>query len=107
MLSRFFSLMSYAKEEDIINILKSKERYLDFACYAYHDKDDNENHYHILIQLKNPRKQEQILKWFEGLTDDEGKECNTFSEITKSTEDSFYYLTHSNEVKEVENEEDN
>lgn len=55
--------------------------------YIYHDKDDNEPHYHVLIALKNAKTFSALRSYCSGLQ-------NFFAEPVRDKFACFRYLTH-------------
>ena len=79
--------MKYNKEE-IEEILKDKN-VKDYA-FILHDKDDGvKSHYHIALRFDNPRKSDQIAKWF-----DIPENC--VCKIKGGWKDVLKYLIHEN-----------
>lgn len=95
-LSRNFFVVTYLPADLIRKALST----LSVAHWAYivHDKDDKAPHTHVLIRLNNKSTSNAVRKKFiaVGLGVDDGKDINSFVEITKDLSDSFDYLTHSN-----------
>ena len=57
-------LISYLSEEEINDILIEKQSQLKHAVYIYHDMDDNEPHFHIVLKLLRSRDIDVIRRWF-------------------------------------------
>lgn len=91
------TLMSYATEEELQKVILSKREYILGCAYIFHDKDDNENHYHIQLTLKRSRRLSDIIGWFKNCSDSKGEKANTFGEITLSCRAQEEYFTHSDD----------
>lgn len=92
--TKYISLMTYAQENDIKRILNEKSAQLENAFYIYHDKDESEPHYHIVIELKTDRAIKEIISWFKKCNDINGNTVNTFGETVISCAAIAEYLTH-------------
>ena len=83
--SRQWFLVTYNNEEDFKLLLESCVHW----AYIYHNKDNNEPHYHIICVFKNARA-------FNGVKSLVSGGQNTLGEIVRtSLTDCFSYLTHS------------
>lgn len=89
----YHSLMSYLSEEQIQNVLQFHKSSIESFAYIYHDKEDNVNHYHIILKLFTNWETENVRKWFTvpfvGI--------NTFNEEIISPLQMFKYLTHTDD----------
>lgn len=96
-------LITYAKEGEAIEILKSKANQIRTAHLIYHDKDVKEDgtqkepHLHICLLLAKSREPEEICNWFKNCEDENGK-VNTLYKPIKYPKNAHLYLTH--ETKE-------
>lgn len=95
--TKFIGFISYASAADIESIINSKANQIDHAFMIFHDKDEAENHHHIVFGLKGSRKIGEIRGWFSKCVDEEGKEVNTWAEPVLSCSGIADYLTHSTE----------
>lgn len=100
-IKKFYSFycMSYLSEEQILSVLAEKQSQLRAYAFAYHDKDDNVNHHHILIYCYRPHTIKSIFNWFNrsSFVDEKDMPVNTFVENCISVKGSIQYLTHSND----------
>lgn len=94
MKTRYFSLSSYATEKQIMKVMKKHISSIRAFCYIFHDVDENEPHYHILIRTHSTWSSKQIAKWFELLKDDKGEFVNTFAENANDMESLKIYILH-------------
>ena len=99
--TKFVSLITYAKAEDVERILAEKSEMLSYAFWIPHDKDEAEPHIHIVVGLVNSRKPNEVSNWFKKCTNDDGVVQNTLAEPVLSCDDIVEYLTHS-DVKSVQ-----
>lgn len=95
--SKFVSLITYAKAEDVERILAEKSEMLTYAFWIPHDKDEAAPHIHIVVGLVNSRKPNEVSNWFKKCVNDEGVAQNTLAEPVISCDDIVEYLTHSDE----------
>lgn len=95
--TKFPSLMTYVKEEDLKAILHSKSEQIEFCEYIFHDKDPKVPHFHVVLSLKKPRYVSEIIGWFARCIDDSGNPVNTMGKPTRSCADMDDYLTHKND----------
>lgn len=95
--TKFVSLITYAKAEDVERILAEKSEMLTYAFWIPHDKDEAEPHIHIVVGLVNSRKPNEVSNWFKKCVNDEGVAQNTLAEPVISCDDIVEYLTHSDE----------
>lgn len=93
---RKFYIMSYLSKEQIEQVISEKQNQIKAIAYAFHDKDDNEPHFHILLYCYSKHTISGIAKWFNrsAFVDDKGMNINTFVEFSLSVKGSFNYLTH-------------
>lgn len=63
-------------------------------AYIYHDKDEAEKHYHLLIRTYDAWTTEQIAKWFSLCKDENGEYVNTLNEPITDILAIRNYLTH-------------
>lgn len=96
-LSRDFAVMTYLDEERIIKIIQSMS--IKHYAYAYHDKDNNEPHYHVLLRLNNPTSAKSIKSKFTkaGKGADNGIDVNSMVQYARDFGDLGEYLTHENQ----------
>ena len=92
--SRFFSLTTYAAEKQIQKVVGNHVSSLRALCYIYHDKDEAEPHYHILMRTHSTWTARQIGRWFADLKDAEKKPINTFCETANDMEALKLYILH-------------
>lgn len=85
---RAFALITYVNEERIKEELKKH----DIVAWAYikHDKDETEEHYHVIIQTQEGHTTNSVRKWFKD-------EQNTLAQPLKDVQGIKDYLTHQNE----------
>lgn len=57
-------LITYLNEVEILDILTEKQAQIKRAVYIKHDKDENEIHYHIVLQLVRSRDIDVVRRWF-------------------------------------------
>ena len=95
--TKFVSLITYAKAEDVERILAEKSKLLNYAFWIPHDKDESVPHIHIVVGLVHSRKPNEVSNWFKKCVNDEGVAQNTLAEPVISCDDIVEYLTHSDE----------
>lgn len=100
--SRYFSLTTYATEKQIQKVVGDHVRSIRSFCYIYHDQDEAEPHYHILMRTHSTWSAPQIAKWFAGLLDKEKKPVNTFCEIAQDMDALKTYILHQDEKSREE-----
>lgn len=100
--TRFFSLMTYADDKQILKVCTAHASSIRAMCYIYHDKDDAIPHRHILLRTYSVWTPRQIAKWFDGLTDKKREKINTFCESANSIESLEEYLFHEDEKSRAE-----
>lgn len=82
--TRQWSILTYAKEEEFSDLLNCAQHW----AWAYHDKDENEPHAHILLIFKHPRA-------FAGIKAMIKSDQNTLGEpIKKGLHEVYEYLLH-------------
>ena len=92
--TRFHSLITYATEKQIQIVLSKHLNSIRAFAYIYHDKDETEPHYHVVIRTHTSWSTAMIERWFKGLTDKEGEILNTFSQPVGNMIALEEYLTH-------------
>ena len=95
--TRYFSLTSYATEKQIQKVICDHVKSIRALCYIFHDKDEAEPHYHILIRTHATWSPAQIANWFSGLKDKEKKKINTFAEVANDMRALELYILHQDE----------
>lgn len=95
--TKFVSLITYAKPEDVERILAEKAEQMEHAFWIPHDKDEAAPHIHVVVGLVNSRKPNEVSNWFKKCVNDEGVAQNTLAEPVISCEDIVEYLTHEDE----------
>lgn len=83
--STWFFCMTYAKPCEFKFALEKATHW----AYIYHDRDENEPHFHILLHFDNARTGFALLNDFHST-------ANTFIESKVSPVDSYEYLYHAN-----------
>lgn len=81
-----WSIMTYASPSEFQPLLNKAEHYL----YIYHNRDKNENHYHILLTFKQQISLNNIRSIINSTQ-------NTFGEPLKDNNAMAIYLTHEEE----------
>lgn len=86
------TLISYVSEDKIKAVLLLHARQIAHYAYIWHNKDNNEPHWHICLVLAagNACPAQRVLKWF-------ADKQNTFIEPMIDRGAMFTYLTHSDE----------
>lgn len=92
--SRYFSLVTYATEKQIMKIMKKHNSSVRAFCYIHHYKEEAEPHYHVLIRTYNTWTVKQICRWFELLKDDKNEFINTLGEIAQDMDGLKLYILH-------------
>ena len=100
--TRKFSLTTYASEKQIQRVIGDHVRSLRALCYIYHDKDEAEPHYHILMRTHAAWTPKQVANWFAGLKDKEKKPINTFCEHANDMDALELYILHADEKSKEE-----
>lgn len=77
---RMHSFVTYANEAQVHSVIKSHQNSIRSFAYIVHDKDKNDLHIHLLVRTYDAWTPKQICKWFNGITDKEGRNVNTFDE---------------------------
>lgn len=102
--SRNFSLVTYATEDCIIDVLDKKTEVINHFAYAFHDCDKYEDgtpkepHYHVLIKTHNALFVDTVIFWFDSCVDSKGEKCNTLGEVALNFGYCFRYLWHGNKA---------
>jgi plasmid replication protein len=78
-----WSLITYASPDEFQPLLDKCAH----SAYIYHDKDDNENHYHLICVFQSQRTLSAIKR-------DINSTQNTLGQKVNSLSDMFHYLTH-------------
>lgn len=91
MKARFFSLVTYLSEEEIVSVLNNHSSSVVAYAYIYHDRDNVEPHYHLVLRLSSSWTSSAVLKWFKGFPQ------NSFIQIVHDRSAIVQYLTHENE----------
>lgn len=78
-----WSLITYASPDEFQPLLDKCTH----SAYIYHDKDDNENHYHVICVFQSQRTLSAIKR-------DINSTQNTLGQKVNSLSDMFHYLTH-------------
>lgn len=99
--SRYFCVVTYASEKQLRKVMREHVNSIRAFCYIYHDVDEAEPHYHILMRLHSAWTSTQITKWFAHLVDDEKKPINTFAEVCHDMEVQKMYILHE-DAKSIE-----
>lgn len=108
---RFFSLVTYARAQDIEKVFAIHEEQVRYWTYILHDKDVNDDgelkepHFHILADLYNANSETALKKWFAWCKDSKGEKCNTLVEIGEDRQYLCDYLTHSNDKEKYQYQE--
>lgn len=98
--SRKFSLVTYLNESQLCGVLLQHSHQIRSYAYAYHDKDIAETgefkilHCHVVLVLYNATSLSAVLRWFDYLTDEGGRNVNTLGEYCTDIYSQFDYLTH-------------
>lgn len=97
--SRYVSILTYADELVINNVISEHENSIRASAWILHDKDVTkdgelkEAHYHVLLVLYDARTPNSVIAWFKKNTDQ-----NVFAEPVKTNVRCAYqYLTHKND----------
>lgn len=94
--SRNFSLITYLSKEDLQEVLSFHLENIKAYAYILHDKDNKENHFHLVLSLYNATTANAVCKWFRGYVDDKGQPINTIGQCVHDKSAVFCYLTHEN-----------
>lgn len=57
-------LITYLNDIEILDILTEKQAQIKRSVYIKHDKDENEPHYHVVLQLVRSREIDVVRRWF-------------------------------------------
>ena len=93
--STWFFLMTYSSPEEFQTLLDKSTHF----AYAYHDKDDNEPHYHVLVHFESARTGYACIK-------DIKSSSNTFLEEASNPVACYEYLTHKNDLDKYQYTDD-
>lgn len=74
--------------------MSSHSRQVRGYAYIYHDKDDSEKHFHVVLRTFDAWTPEQVAKWFGLCKDDKEEYVNTFNEPVSDLTAICNYLTH-------------
>lgn len=100
--SRYFSLVTYATDEQIKKVMRKHISSVRAFCFIHHDVDEAEPHYHVLIRTLNTWTTKQISRWFEHLKDDKGEFINTFVEVCNDMIGMKIYILHQDKQSQLE-----
>lgn len=92
--SRFHAVITYASERQLQDVIIAHQSSVRAWAYIYHDKDEAEPHYHIIIRTYDAWYNTAIERWFKGLKDSQGNDINTFCEKANDLVVLEQYLTH-------------
>lgn len=111
--TRFVSLMTYATEPCLLEVLEQRREFLSGCRYILHDKDTwdedgekhkkgdpKEAHFHVCLVLERARRLSDVIGWFKECKDFEGEKANTMAEAVTSLESLEDYFTHSDEASQ-------
>lgn len=96
---RLHSLITYADEKDIQNVIFNHSSSIRSYAYIHHNRDKTEPHYHLVIRTYDAWTQTQLLKWFDNLK--LSKNVNTFYEEGGDIGGLHTYLQHK-DLKSIE-----
>lgn len=89
--SRNFSIVAYGDREQIYHFCTSKKVIKNYA-FIFHNLDDNEPHFHILIHMNNSFDQEEVIGWLKDITGQ-----NAFAQVISNKSRAYEYLIHEND----------
>lgn len=89
---RNYSCITYMTEEQLKRMLHIYRKDIQHYAYAFHDKDDNEPHFHVIILWYNAITMTACKRRFGRFTDQ-----NTFAEVLEDRGKCYEYLTHKND----------
>lgn len=96
--SRWFSIRTYFSHRQLdLFLMHRTGGTIRHWAYCYHDKEECEPHFHIVLNLTNARTLEDVEKWFSGFHDEKGMEITKFVELLdnrSSYVNSYEYLLH-------------
>lgn len=111
--TRFVSLMTYATEACLLEVLEQRREFLSGCRYILHDKDvwdedgekhkkgdPKEAHFHVCLVLERARRLSDVIGWFKECKDSKGEKANTMAEAVTSLESLEDYFTHSDEASQ-------
>lgn len=92
---RLFALVTYITNEDEIQktLVKHGNSIRAFG-YIFHDKDENDPHFHVVIRTHSNWTPKQIAVWFNDFNE---KKQNTLAQPVWSRQGIVSYLTHDDE----------
>lgn len=109
--TRFVSLMTYATETCLLEVLDQRREFLSGCRYILHDRDvwdkdgekhkkgnPKEAHFHVCLVLDRARRLADVIGWFKGCVDSKGEPANTMAEAVTSLVSLEDYFTHSDEA---------
>lgn len=82
----WFDCVFYGQEDELLRALLNAQQY----CYILHNQDDEDDHYHIILNYSCQRTVSAVLRDFVSYS-------NCFVEKLVSIPGSFEYLTHEND----------
>lgn len=98
--SRYFTGVTYVGVDFVKRVVVDKKTSIRSFAYIVHDKDTHddgspkETHIHFLFRTYSSWSCDQICKWFKGVYDEKGIECNTLCEVANDITACYDYLTH-------------
>lgn len=109
--TRNFSLVSYLSIEQLSCVLLEHDRQIKQYAYILHDKDDKQEHIHLILCLVNATSITAVRSWFAGFVDEKDMDINTLVQECHDYQSAYLYLTHNTEQakkegKHLYNEED-
>ena len=93
--SRNWSCITYT--EDFKQILAETQHY----AWIYHNKDEKEPHYHVILRFKNPKTVTTVKKLLKGNSDQ-----NVLAQPVVSLKGAYEYLLHQNEENKYKYQEE-
>lgn len=99
-----WSCVSYLNEEQLQECILHFFRtgLLHHYMYIYHNKDDNEPHFHLALFFTDNVKYYQVLRGFCGYLDDRGNAINTMCDPAHHPEALYDYFLHQSEKSKVD-----
>lgn len=92
--SRKFALVSYIKDTgEVLSLLMKHQTSIRAFALIKHDKDEADEHHHIVIRTHCAWTCPQVAKWFK----DNAEAQNTFAQFVIDDTGIIEYLTHENE----------
>ena len=92
---RAFSVITYCSKSQIAEVIGSHNSSIRAYAYIYHDKDETEPHWHLVLRTFDAWSIPQIEKWWKGFIDEKGESINTFVQRATDLYALHEYLTHS------------